>query len=223
MELEELKLRGVRNAEGQIVRYSADDVEKVAIAYFLCGTVKATIEFFQSQQGIRLGHSTISKWMDREEWITATARIKKVHNDTLDTRMSSIISKAFSAVEDRMENGDVVIVKGEMMRKPVSMRDLAWTAAVLFDKRQIARKLPTRISGGESSDDKLAQIAAKLGQIAEMGQRRPTDITPDDNRTAGGHAPQPPQRPLPTPANAGVQPQPRVDISDAVFTPVDED
>jgi hypothetical protein len=46
---------------------------------------------------------------------------------------------------DRLENGDPVLISGEIRRTPVSARDLAMVAAIVYDKRALLREDPTAI------------------------------------------------------------------------------
>ena len=56
-----------------------------------------------------------------------------------------------------MENGDPVLVAGQIKRKPVSARDLAMVAAIVYDKRALLRDDPTAIV--RAPFDKEAMIA----------------------------------------------------------------
>ena len=57
----------------------------------------------------------------------------------LDGVYTRIIDEATAQLLDHLENGDPFIVGGEVKRKPVTARHLALVAAIMFDKRTLAR------------------------------------------------------------------------------------
>jgi hypothetical protein len=177
-DLKQYRIRGVRNAKGQIVRYLPEDIETAAAVYYLTGTLTRTSEV------LKVPASTISKWMDRDEWINAITRLRRRHSDELDHKLSRIINLAYDEVVERLENGDEIITKdGERMRKRMSGRDAAWIGSVLFDKRQISRKLPSTVTDSVSADEKLNQIAQKMAEMVAAMPPPVRDITPGRDTT----------------------------------------
>lgn len=175
VDLKQYRIRGVRNAEGKIVRYTDQDIETAATVYFLTGTAKATAEVLD------ISTSAIGKWLDHDIWIATITRLRRQHTDTLDVKLSYIINLAYDGVVDRLQNGDEVVTKdGTKVRKKMSGRDAAWIGSVLFDKRQIGRKLPTKIQEAGNTDEKLNQIAQRLADMAAAQQQHlpPVDVTP---------------------------------------------
>jgi len=177
------RIRGVRNAKGQIVRYLPEDIETAAAVYYLTGTLLKTGELLD------VATSTISKWVDREEWINTITRLRRQHSDELDHKLSRIIDLAYDEVTERLINGDEVVTReGEKVRKRMSGRDAAWIGSVLFDKRQIGRKLPTAINDSVNADEKLNQIAQKMAEMAAAMPPPVRDITPAVDTHAPGAA-----------------------------------
>lgn len=180
VDLGQYRIKGVRNAQGKIVRYLPQDIETAATVFCLTGLLTKTSEV--------LGISTaaLGKWTEREEWINTVTRIQRQHSYELDHKLSNIINLAYDSVVDRLVNGDEVVTKeGEKVRKKMSGRDAAWIGSVLFDKRQIGRKLPTAISEAVNADEKLNQIAQKMAEMAAAMPPPVRDITPaiDANST----------------------------------------
>jgi hypothetical protein len=92
--------------------------------------------------------------------------VRNEKQDELDASYTRVIHKAQEALIDRLEHGDEVITRtGERMRKAVTAKDLATIGGIQFDKRQIARNLPTSISN--ATDNKaLADLKAQFEALA---------------------------------------------------------
>ncbi len=107
--------------------------------------------------------ATIRGWR-REQWfITLLEEIRDENNENLDARFTQIVNKAQDLILDRLENGDTVLTKmGELIKKPVSIRDLALVGAITVDKRQIIRNKPTSIQ-----EQQVTPIIGRLEQLAE--------------------------------------------------------
>jgi hypothetical protein len=58
----------------------------------------------------------------------------------LDGAFTRIIHKATDELLDRLNNGDAVLIDGEVRRKPVSARDLALISGIAHDKRALIRR-----------------------------------------------------------------------------------
>ena len=88
---------------------------------------------------------------------------------------------------DRLEHGECVLDKdGQTRRVPVKARDAMLIAAISFDKRQIARSLPTSITdtkGGKLGmlRDQLAQVSGRIiegeARAAPDAHTAPTDAS----------------------------------------------
>ena len=75
----------------------------------------------------------------------------------LDSKLSQIIDRALDEVADRLMNGDCKIGhEGKLVRVPIPAKDAAIVAAVMFDKRQIIRNLPTSITHDPSHLQRVA-------------------------------------------------------------------
>lgn len=86
----------------------------------------------------------------------------KGYNDlTLDGRMTKALLDASEKLLDRIEHGDIMLLKGKLVRVPLIAKDLAFCISVLFDKRKQIREVDTT---SEISDG-LALIAQKLEQL----------------------------------------------------------
>lgn len=76
--------------------------------------------------------------------------------------MTRILGKTLEAMEDRLDNGDVVIANGVARRIPVKAADLTKMANGVFTQRQLLQGMPTHI---EATQDKLQELADKLRML----------------------------------------------------------
>jgi len=108
---------------------------------------------------------TISQWSKNEWWQEALSRVRLEKAEELDAMLTNSIHKALDQVQDRIDNGDEIIQSGQALRRKMTGKDLATTAGILFDKRQISRNLPTSISA-KTDDAKLLELQAKFEALA---------------------------------------------------------
>lgn len=97
----------------------------------------------------------------------------------LDGKMTTALLQGADKLLERIEHGDVILLKGKLVRVPLSAKDLAFCISVLFDKRKGIRELPMAadISSG------LALIAEKLEQLGSgqviAGEAREPEVIED--------------------------------------------
>lgn len=114
-----------------------------------------------------LPYQTYVKWIHKEWYRQCMELIKVEFDNQLDASLTSTTHKAISELDDRMENGDVVLDKeGKEMRKKMSGRDLGVTFATIFDRRQLLRNKPTSVSESKSTKEVLDGIAGRFEEMA---------------------------------------------------------
>ena len=128
--------------------------------------------------------STLKLWR-KQEWFQQVLReVWSENNELLNTKLTNSIQKAQDLLADRLENGDAKVLKtGEIVRVPISGKDLALITAIQFDKRQILRGEPTTrtesVSAGERTDNNLAKLAEAFKSLADK-TRKPEVIDVTD-------------------------------------------
>jgi len=106
---------------------------------------------------------TIREWTAQESWALFMEQARREKQAQLDSKFTAIIHKATDAILDRLENGDEVVAKdGSIHKKKVGIRDLAVVKAIAFDKRNIARGMPTSISSRQDPKKHLADLKKEL-------------------------------------------------------------
>lgn len=148
-------------------KYSKEQIENVALIYFELANVTETAK----KTGIPI--STIKTWIDGKGSRDASqifhamiANIRSEDADRLDIKLTRALNASLARVEERLAKGDVRLDKdGNERYVPVSAKDAAVITSILFEKRQLLRLAPTRIT--ESGSDKLNAIAEKLAAITK--------------------------------------------------------
>jgi hypothetical protein len=117
--------------------------------------------------GIRA--ATIRDWRTSEWWPEMLERVHASVDQETVSKMSNIVDKSLDLIQDRLANGDYGYNNrtGEVYRKPVSMRDVAITGAIIVDKRQLLRGKPTSRSETVGADQRLAKLADEFKKFTD--------------------------------------------------------
>lgn len=122
----------------------------------------------------RIPYDTLKDWKSSEWWEKMVADIQNDENQHTDNKLTRSIDKALEAVMDRIENGDFQYdpKKGELIRVPVKLRDVQKVTTEFLNKRQLIRKLPTKITQDSSEvSARLLKLAESFAQFANDKQR----------------------------------------------------
>lgn len=140
-------------------RYSTEQKIDAITTYFMCSTLRGT------ERATGIPHNTLHFWRHNSPWWdTALEHIRAENMDRFDSRTTNIIDSACNEMHDRIKEGDSHVLRdGTIIKKPIGFKDLAIGMAVAFDKRQIARKLPTAIT--TSTDTHLTVLIDKLATL----------------------------------------------------------
>jgi hypothetical protein len=103
----------------------------------------------------------------------------------LSARMKSLVEASQTIVAQRLETGDPILNQktGEIVYKPVSMKDAHKVAVDLIDRKKELDKLTTDDGPTEQrDDDKLERLAERFAEMAtksietQMNKRRTVDV-----------------------------------------------
>lgn len=116
---------------------------------------------------------TLHNWRKQEWFQQMLVEVREENNEKIDAKFTEILEKSLELAIDRLQHGDFVLNKhGELVRKPVGLRDLSIVNAITVDKRQILRGLPTaRTEQVVNSGDKLNKLAEAFMQLANKQQQ----------------------------------------------------
>ena len=125
----------------------------------------------------KVNPSTIRQWR-KEQWFQDLMKeVWDENNEKIDAKFTAIVEKSLDQVLDRLDNGDVRVLKdGTTVRVPVSAKDLSLVSAINVDKRQLLRGLPTTRSEsvgavGAQSMDRLERLAETFENLARFGRK----------------------------------------------------
>ena len=90
-------------------------------------------------------HQLLRAWKQQPWWTEMVNQIRATENLQTDTKLTKIVDRSLDAVLDRVENGDFVYNQktGQIVRKPVNMKDAAKVSVDLLSKRELLRGNPT--------------------------------------------------------------------------------
>jgi hypothetical protein len=140
------------------------DKEAFALDYFQTGNIKETATT------LGIPYDT-AKAFTKQDWCVETlSRYRVEANRAMDKKISTLIDKAFTEMEDRLDNGEERVLKnGQVVRVKPGLAAITIAAGTMFDKRQLLRKAPTQDA---TTDDILVRLAEKLREFAS-----PTPVT----------------------------------------------
>lgn len=124
---------------------------------------------------LNIPHPTLRQWRYTEWWKDLVEELRQEETIELSNRLKRLAEKSMTVLEDRLENGDFVLKDGELVRKPVNLRDTTLALNSVHDRRQ--RMLDKRDDKQDNKQqiDRLAALAAKFEEIA--GKRQPIQVT----------------------------------------------
>jgi len=148
-------------------KWDKDDIIKAARSYLLTGTFVATA------RDINVPVETIRNWAKKDWWPILLEEVNYLKNIETEGQLTKLFDKALAEVDDRLTNGEMVLVKGELIRKPVSVRDAALTAAIIYDKRALHRGDPTQIQQKNFNvDERLGELKDIFDGIAKRNEEK---------------------------------------------------
>jgi hypothetical protein len=89
-----------------------------------------------------VSYGLLRQWRMEPWWNEFEGEIRRTEGIQLDNKITKIVNKALEAVEDRLDNGEIVLNNktGELVRKPVQLRDVHKVAADMVSRREQLRE-----------------------------------------------------------------------------------
>ena len=152
-----------KNAVGNKFYSDRQKLEAVTTYLMLGGNIKLTAKT------LSIPADTLYIWAKTEWWNSLVNDVRKEDKLQLSSRLKKIIETSWNAVGDRLEKGDWILNNktGEVIRKPVSIRD---AARVAVDASTLRDKLNTGDNFSTQSDaieDKLAKLAKAFSDLSK--------------------------------------------------------
>lgn len=135
----------------------------------VAGFFAVTGSFEKTAELAKTTPAQVRKWR-KEPWFQELLdEVREENDDRVDAKFTEALDIALDLIKDRMVNGDFHVLRdGSQIRKPVNLKDLTISEAIIVDKRQILRKKPTSITETQTSSEhvleKLANTFIELAQ-----------------------------------------------------------
>ncbi len=148
--------------------FTAEERVVVAMTYLLSGENAALAA---SRASKALDHEvpagTLRQWRRRPWWLQAEAAAKRRLQIELENGYTRLLHLTEENMLDRIENGDSRLTKeGDVVKVPVSLRDLVGAHAIVAQQRAMVRGEPTsnKETVGLALAVKLAEVFHRRGQ-----------------------------------------------------------
>lgn len=173
---------------------SWSDAQKIEAvqSYLLLGNLALTSRI------LNIPEVTLRFWKTTEWWKDVVDDLKLQETMQMSARLKKIVDASLGAVEDRLLNGDLMYdhKSGEMIRKPVNLRDAHKVSVDLMDKKAMLDKAVVPQQEETTDDNKLEKLAEKfaafvnkkLDKEPEVIDVQDIEIKTQDNSEVEGQA-----------------------------------
>lgn len=145
---------------------------EVVALYAALGQVKRVAEL------AKIPESIVYSWRKQQWFHDCLREIRTENNEKLDAKFTEVVEEALEQVTDRVRYGDYSQnAKGEVVRRPVSAKDLSLVVAINLDKRELLRGEPTSRTADtskvvEKTVDRLEKLAETFENLAKFGRKK---------------------------------------------------
>ena len=128
-----------------------------------------------------VSYGLIRIWKGQPWWKEMELEIRNSRKARVDDKLNKIIDKALDTIEDRLDKGDFVYdqKKGEISRKPVSLKEARGAANDLMQRQIAVEKLAQEekhLTNTSTIKDQLADLAL---QFAAFNTNRTIEVIPN--------------------------------------------
>ncbi len=123
--------------------------------------------FVEIATGVPSG--TVRQWKTQPWWKELVSQIQSEADQEVDAKLSGLVQKTLTLVNDRIENGDFMwdSKNSEFVRKPVSLKDGWKVTTEMLDKRWLIRDRPDTKVDTEAVSDILVKLAKDFAGMAK--------------------------------------------------------
>jgi len=125
-----------------------------------------------------IGAQTLRNWRKTEWWDRTIAEMKMAENVQLSNRAKAIVEKGMVVMNDRLENGEWIYdqKKGELIRKPVGLREATVAVNTMLDKKLLLEKQEVQVVDAERLEDKLNKLMDSFASLSKPKKIQVTDV-----------------------------------------------
>lgn len=141
--------------------YSPDQKLEVVMTFAVTGSMAEAAR----RTGVPVG--TIRQWKNRPApwWDECLTYCRNVLRDKADGRLTGLMHALADELEDRIRNGDEVVVQGQVFRRKMSGKDCATTFGILHDKRALMRGDATSRSERKDTTGELNKLQREFDRL----------------------------------------------------------
>lgn len=154
---------GVRSIAEKTNKHWSDKQKADAVnSYLLLGNLALTSRL------LSIPEVTLRVWKAQTWWKDAVAEAKATEKIELSARIKKLVDASLTVVADRLEHGDFQFDQktGQVVRKPVNMKDAHKVAIDMQNQRDIIEKSEKVEQTEEHVEDKLLKLAEKFADMA---------------------------------------------------------
>lgn len=141
---------------------SLEDRVTACMTYFLTGS------YTKTAKAVGASYATILKWKDMEWWMPTLLICKKKKQEELDIVLTTCIHSAIGQLSDRISEGDSKLNRdGDLIKIPMTGKDLASSMALLFDRRALIRGEPTSRTETSGEQGRLDNLQKQFEEMSK--------------------------------------------------------
>jgi hypothetical protein len=131
---------------------------------------------------LEINYKTLQEWRYSNWWAEMASDIKSEGHLQLSNKLKNIAEKALDITLDRLDNGDFIYDQktGEIVRKPVAMKDAHVVATSLLDRSLKLQDSPMDEVEKHKVQDTLSALAAAFEQFARKTRKDVIDVEVKD-------------------------------------------
>lgn len=113
--------------------------------------------------------TTLKNWRAQDWWKEITDELQASEKIVLSAKLQKIINRSLEITENRLDEGDFFYDQklGELVRKPVSLRDAAAVAQMALTQKTNIQTVEQVATAQEGVMDKLQKLSDSLAQFAK--------------------------------------------------------
>lgn len=130
---------------------------EVVARYMLLGNMRLVSE------QTKISYNTLMGWKNADWWPEMVSQLKRQKQNKTNENIVRLIEQSLEVMQDRLNHGDFVFDQktGNVVRKPVSVRDATQIATNLLQRQQVQEELEQKLNV------KTTTVAETLSLIAQ--------------------------------------------------------
>ena len=145
--------------------YTPHQKYEAAMLYTGCGNLKKV------ERVTKIPYETLKMWTRTNWWPEVCSMCSEVLTHNFSGKLNSIVDKSLAALEERLEQGDMVLTRDGSTYVPVKAKDLMNIAKQATEtKAKTVENAPTRKDQEQSTAKKFLDLATALAMVAKNAQ-----------------------------------------------------